>query len=116
MLMDSGLQEIVMAMMQPLRTRLTNGNPALIDDYGNSYEDYRTNLDRFVATLVENSNASKKNPLIDYSDFRVFLYHYREFFGDYYLLMVAMDERNIDQVLFRYADLNAKMELKQLKR
>nr|MBI4157059.1 hypothetical protein [Candidatus Woesearchaeota archaeon] len=117
MLMDSELQEIVMVMMSPLRTRLINYNPASIKDFGNSYEDYRSNLDWFASALVENSNASKETQLIEYSDFMAFLYHYREFFGDYYPSLIAeMDNRDVDEILFKYVDLNAKIVLQQLKR
>src|SRR3989344_9301917 len=109
MLMDSELQEIVMIMMSPLRTRSINYDPASIEDFGNSYEAYRSNIDWFASTLVENQ-------LIQYSDFMAFLNHYREFFGDYYPLIADMDNRDVDEVLLKYVDLNAKIELKQLKR
>ena len=107
--MDSELQEIVMVMMSPLRTRSINYNQASIEDFGNSYEDYRTNLDWFASTLVENQ-------LIQYSDFMKFLYHYKEFFGDYYSLIADMDNRDVDEVLIKYVDLNAERVIQQLKR
>ena len=109
MLMDSELQEIVMVMMSPLRTRSINYNQASIEDFGNSYEAYRSNIDWFASIVAENQ-------LILYSDFMAFLYHYREFFGDYYSLIANMDNRDVDEVLLKYVDLNAKIALQQLKR